>query len=283
MSRDDENQASDAKCLDLCERRRIFGSHLKTLREAKGLSVADVTEKTRISGEFVDSLETGSFENLPGRLFGRGYVAALLKIYDESSEAMLADFDQLWTNDGIRPSISDATKQRLAGKPGYPALVRERSAVVRKCVSLLVLVGVIVLVVGAAYFGYSKGKAHLSRFLKQGKNSAEEKSVEPSVDTGDGEMAVQHFVSKGDGDQILTVTVLEPVKIKTESDDEKAVLKDYEVGTYRFNFQESMDLLVYDAAAVSINFNGNQLGTLGTKGRVRRVGFRAKGPGQTAL
>jgi hypothetical protein len=52
--------------------------------------------------------------------------------------------------------------------------------------------------------------------------------------------------------------------------------KNLDVGTYKYEFVDTAELLVFDASAVDIRFNGKSLGNLGTKGRVRRLSFAAR-------
>ena len=76
---------------------------------------------------------------------------------------------------------------------------------------------------------------------------------------------------------VLEIVVTEPVRIKLDVDQGKPVTKELKPDTYRFTFTQKANMMVYDAAAVKINFNGRPLGSLGGKGRVRRLSFEAGG------
>jgi cytoskeleton protein RodZ len=78
--------------------------------------------------------------------------------------------------------------------------------------------------------------------------------------------------------QRLDITVKETVKIKLNFDNAAWDTKELQPGNYEFLFNENAQLLVLDAAAVDIKFNGRSLGNLGNKGRVRRLSFAAKRP-----
>ena len=51
-----------------------FGKTLKSAREAKGLSVAQVAEATRLLPRIVEDLEKEDFSHLPAPIYGRGFV-----------------------------------------------------------------------------------------------------------------------------------------------------------------------------------------------------------------
>jgi transcriptional regulator with XRE-family HTH domain len=51
-----------------------LGHVLREAREARGLTLAQVQEKTRISARFLDALETGKYEQLPTPVHTRGYL-----------------------------------------------------------------------------------------------------------------------------------------------------------------------------------------------------------------
>jgi len=53
-----------------------IGAALKAAREARGLSLRDVAEATRIRQSYVEALEAMRLEELPSRPFTIGYVRA---------------------------------------------------------------------------------------------------------------------------------------------------------------------------------------------------------------
>jgi hypothetical protein len=79
--------------------------------------------------------------------------------------------------------------------------------------------------------------------------------------------------------QTLELVVTETVRIRTQLDNGESVTKEYKPDTYNLTFAAAADLLIFDANAVKIRYNGRSLGTLGVKGRVRRLSFDAGLPG----
>jgi cytoskeletal protein RodZ len=51
-----------------------IGEFFKQVRETKGLTVDEVSSKTRIRSDFIKALEDGNFSKLPDQVFARGFV-----------------------------------------------------------------------------------------------------------------------------------------------------------------------------------------------------------------
>ncbi|MCP9454905.1 MAG: DUF4115 domain-containing protein [Nitrospira sp.] len=51
-----------------------IGEFFKQVREAKGLTIDEVSSKTRIRADFVRALEEGNFSKLPDQVFAKGFV-----------------------------------------------------------------------------------------------------------------------------------------------------------------------------------------------------------------
>lgn len=319
MSDEKEKCSSAVKIDDLCERRSLFGSELKSLRSGRGLTIAEVAEKTRINPEFIEALESGKFEILPGRVFGRGFVSALMKHYSAVSIALVTAYDQLWTDDGIQNAISDSTKERLHEKSSESRFGRMTKGSRFRPVHIVITAIIFLVLAGGVLVGYKKGRHYFSRVMNkqaeitvvpvhlESKSDPESSSLsvlpsdQPATEeavpaAGLPDQAVESSkveeatpeakkisAAGMPGKQVLTITVIDPVKVKIESDKGKPEIKDFAAGVYSFNFESTADLLIYDAAAVRISFNGNPLGPLGTKGRVRRIGFRSDGPVQKSF
>ncbi len=62
-----------------------FGEQLRLAREARGISLREISEQTRISMRYLEAIETNDFKRLPGGIFNRSFVKAYAKYigYDE--------------------------------------------------------------------------------------------------------------------------------------------------------------------------------------------------------
>lgn len=66
-----------------------LGAFLRDRREAKGLSVADLSDATRIAPRLLDALEQDRLEALPAPVFVRGFVRAYCAAVDEPADHAL--------------------------------------------------------------------------------------------------------------------------------------------------------------------------------------------------
>lgn len=84
-----------------------LGNRLKEAREAKGLSLADVQEMTKIQKRYLQGIEEGNYELMPGKF----YVRAFIKQY---AEAVGLDHEQLFEEykSEIPSSYEDEIPQR---------------------------------------------------------------------------------------------------------------------------------------------------------------------------
>lgn len=97
------------------ERRLVFGARLKALREGKKLSVNSLAQATRIGAPFIVALESGRIEDLPGDVFGKGFVRSIVRTLGAESEAnsLLQAYDDLL----IREASSSVLKVQIKNKP----------------------------------------------------------------------------------------------------------------------------------------------------------------------
>lgn len=93
--KNNHKEATDV-ILSLEEKRKIFGQRLRTTREELNQTKKDVIHLTRISPPFIDALEEGKFDALPGEVFGRGFVKNICKVLEIDSAPLLEEFNQCW-------------------------------------------------------------------------------------------------------------------------------------------------------------------------------------------
>jgi cytoskeletal protein RodZ len=67
---------------------------LRAAREQAGFTIERAALATRIAPPFVEALEQGNIAQLPGAVFGRGFIRNLCKVYGVNSAEILAAFDR---------------------------------------------------------------------------------------------------------------------------------------------------------------------------------------------
>src|SRR5579884_3993119 len=68
-----------------------FGEHLRRERELRGVTLDEVSAATRIKTTFLEALESGRWEELPGGAFNRGFIRATSKFLGLDEDGMIAE------------------------------------------------------------------------------------------------------------------------------------------------------------------------------------------------
>jgi len=69
-----------------------FGEHLKRERELRGVSIEEVSAATRISTKFLEAIERGRWDQLPGGAFNRGFIRSASKFLGLDEDSMVAEY-----------------------------------------------------------------------------------------------------------------------------------------------------------------------------------------------
>jgi len=69
-----------------------FGEHLRRERELRGVSLEEVSAATRISISFLEALERGDWEKLPGGVFRRGFIRSTGRFLGLDEENLIAEY-----------------------------------------------------------------------------------------------------------------------------------------------------------------------------------------------
>lgn len=88
-----------------------FGEYLRTRREAQGLTIADVSERTKIHTRHIRAIEEGRLEALPGIVYAKAFVRHYAKAVGEDPDAMAAQFDQVIQLQGESAIVTRARRR----------------------------------------------------------------------------------------------------------------------------------------------------------------------------
>jgi cytoskeleton protein RodZ len=69
------------------------GSHLRQLRETRGISLEEIARATRVNSSYLVALETDDHASLPVPVFTRGFIRAYCQALGEAPEQSLALYD----------------------------------------------------------------------------------------------------------------------------------------------------------------------------------------------
>lgn len=90
-----------------------FGEHLRRERELRGVSLEEVSSATRISTRFLEAIERGHWEQLPGGAFNRGFIRSTSRYLGLDEDGMVGEY-ALETKSNMPVYIAPRTKTKAA-------------------------------------------------------------------------------------------------------------------------------------------------------------------------
>ncbi|HLM02967.1 MAG TPA: helix-turn-helix domain-containing protein, partial [Pyrinomonadaceae bacterium] len=69
-------------------------------REARGISISEVAEQTRISALYLEAIENNDYRTLPGGIFNKGFVKSFAKFVGVDENEALQDYSRLLAEQG---------------------------------------------------------------------------------------------------------------------------------------------------------------------------------------
>lgn len=80
--------------------RKVFGAMLRSRRERRGLSLALIADRTKVSASMFAALEDGDLSKWPhGRLYRRSFVRQYVEAVGLPVEDTMADFERLFADE----------------------------------------------------------------------------------------------------------------------------------------------------------------------------------------
>ena len=146
--------------------RESFGATLRQERERRGLALAAVSERTKISPHLLRSLERGDVSRWPGGIYRRAFVRAYAAAVGLPPEPTLCEFVRLFPEPGQDPPAllddeSDRLRLTLVTGPRWEApALRSAAAVVDA--GMVMFLAYIVSALGGIGFWTSAGLVGLA-------------------------------------------------------------------------------------------------------------------------
>lgn len=95
------------------------GGHLRREREARQVSLEELSQTTRIPLRTLDLIEDGRFDDLPGDVFVRGFLKAYARALGLSEDEVLARYDGLRASHPPPPSARTTPLGSSQGEGGF--------------------------------------------------------------------------------------------------------------------------------------------------------------------
>ncbi len=273
-----------------------IGELLKSTREAKGITLEKAEEDTKIRKRYLEALEEGNYDIIPGRVYARGFLRNYSNYLGLDQDEIMIEYKLLgmpvkdeYSRTDIQASLNRARSSRRSGKKTY-----------------LLTVGVAVLAIATLMFynfvyknttetaDVETGKPPVNEQAGKQADSPGKRPVENSVyspPNPDAPASVPPGTAgssdNGSGQDIRDVQDSGRIVITLNGKDEVCWARVTVDGQRRFsgniNPGESrtfaginkVEIKLGNAGAVEVIENGSSLGTLGIKGQVVTRQFSA--------
>jgi len=96
-----------------------IGERLRLAREAKNITIPEVSSQLRLVRENISFLETGQWGKLHGRAYARGYLISYVKFLGLSEEEFLVEFNREYETSELETPLSNNVARLIENK-GFP-------------------------------------------------------------------------------------------------------------------------------------------------------------------
>lgn len=269
----------------------MVGDILRQVREKQGLTIADVAEETSIRDIYLEAIEKGNYDALPGDVYAKGFIRNYSKFLQIDGDALLAEFDsERNIIKAVQPvdmpevkavqkphrsffgskKAKESAAEKIVEKPQpreqktnlfasgddyRNRLEREEKSGSKK---FMILLSVMLVFVGGVYIAFMDD---------------ETEAPKPAVKIEQTAVPAAQPVKTYDGVEIFA-KFLENCWISVKVDGQVAFEGTVEKGKeMTWQGKESVDIVAGNAGGIEITYNGKLAGVLGQKGQIAEKNF----------
>jgi cytoskeletal protein RodZ len=249
-----------------------IGAELRRARLAKGLSLEEISGQTRITVHFLDAIEQGNFEELPGLLFMRNFVRQYASAVSIDPKPLLAALPEM-----------DDTLRKLPEPPRHPR-ARRRTALGRGNSFVSYSVWVLV-ALGAGLAAWSHFHPQTLNFLWPRVSAAAAPAPPPAKEAApqplpepQAQPSETHATPSPRPVEVV-VTAIQSAWVQLSADGKPAFSGTLQPNESReVSADEKVKIVAGNAGGLTVSLNGKKLDSLGPAGQVRVVTLTAAGP-----
>jgi cytoskeletal protein RodZ len=242
------------------------GRRLRQARMSRGMSLAEVSQKTKIPARLLEGLEGEQYELLPAGIFGRGYVRAVAQAVGLDGDELSHDFGEETAPVVIEPVDGfESEGPRLHLAPEEPP--RRRWAT-RTAAAVLLVISVVLVIL---WLGRERPAARVSSTPPASRSATPSTETVPARENRPvGTSGVQPAPAGG-GLQ-LAIEAARPCWVVLTVDGERVIHRLLQAGEHASApVKDRAVLHTGDAAALGVSINGRKQAPLGLAGEVRTV------------
>lgn len=231
-----------------------IGEQLKAARIERGFSLYDVSERMRVRERIIQDIENNRYETSGGNTYAKGHIRTLARLYGMDVAQLMSEFDALVVQE-------ETTMQALLAETNVTASVEESKPSWK-------VFGMVASIVVVAVAGF---QVVPGIFSSDSRNSIV--SVAEDVLGNKDEAPAVASASKGVSIKLTGIDSLSWVKVSGADGATKFEGKIREGQSQEFFDNQLIQLIIGNAGAIAITYNGQDLGTSGKIGEVTRLQF----------
>jgi len=216
----------------------------------RGVSLAEISAATRISTRFLEAIESGQWEHLPGGAFNRGFIRSTSRYLGLNEESMVAEY-ALETKGNGTPQTAPQAATELP----------------RDWRPLAAFVGALIVIIAGGWFLTS----NIVTRIRAHRAAAATAVVAPNSSTQSSATASAAAPLR------LTIQSSASVHLEVAADGASVFQGQLSANeTKEFSAHDSLRVSSTDGAAVRLELNGQPLPTMGSAGKPGQVTLTAK-------
>lgn len=250
-----------------------FGECLRDERESRGITLQEISARTRISVRFLTAIEEEEFGILPGGIFSLGFVRQYAQHVGLDPDAVAESFKTL-----TRPATPDTfaweENREDRGSTWIECIVdRAREYQITGPIIATMLLAFIVGAVMWMQWDSDSVLATIDRSLFEEERPSPELPPTPEGAASPTTVDVRPYVEPERVKAVnVRLSISETVWIRALADGERVFQRTFHPGESRqVEADEHVSLLVGNAGGVSLSLNGKPIPPIGSSGQVRRV------------
>ena len=254
----------------------MLGDKLRAERERHNLTIKDIEKGTSIRALYIECIEKGEYESLPGEVYTKGFIRNYATFLKLDADAFVQEFNQERHPEAVLQAQELAAEEPTAKEDSFEMgsdfkVSLEESA--NRQNKLLIAV-ICLLVLGGAYFLFASGDdgqvAKAPQQVKQETAVKKEapKAEQPKVAAAPAKRDDVEVVAKFD-DRCWTQVIADG-KTLYEGTMEKG-------RTMSWKAKETVSITAGNAGAVALSVNGQDMGKVGEIGQVVEKVFTPAG------
>lgn len=249
-----------------------IGNRLRDARLARGLTLEDVEEETKIRKKYIMALEMEQFEVLPGPIYAKAFLKNYAKYLNINLYEIMEAFKQAQSEETVHeeydkhPTEKKITTKKVADKK----VVANRKPPYRLCVAAMLLIAAVVVTL---VYG-SRGLWSNSVVVDEGDQQIGDQ-ITTQDNTGQQDR-IQGDATNVSGVKVVLNVLNDRCWVQAIIDGTDAFQGELVAGESRsFEGKENIRIILGNAGAVEVLENDKSLGFLGDMGAVVEQEFKA--------